>query len=418
MRVLVLGSGGREHALCWKLAQEAEVHCAPGNPGIASCAEIHQANLSDHAAVVELCRSIGPDLVVVGPENPLIEGLADSLRAAGYPVFGPGADGAALEGSKAFSKEMMALARVPTASFVNCSCAAEAERAAREMFAAGKQVAVKASGNALGKGVVVAETLKQALEAIDQMMIQKVFGGAGDIVVIEERLIGWEFSLLTICSGTSYVSLPVAQDYKRIGDSDQGPNTGGMGTYSPVADVTSSLVADVERIMVKPMLAALAAKGIDYRGVLFTGVMQTADGPKCLEYNVRFGDPETQTVLRRIGGGFADLLLAAANGEPLPSIAEMENAVVTVVMANAGYPGPLAGNPAITIPTDLDPSVVVFHAGTKQAHEELLATGGRVLAVSADGKTIAEARQGSYRAVQAISFDGAQYRTDIAARAL
>lgn len=413
MRVLVLGSGGREHALCWKLAQDHEVHAAPGNPGIQTLAELHAVRIDDLEGLTALAKSLQPDLIVVGPENPLVDGLADRLRAGGHGVLGPGAAGAQLEGSKAFSKAVMARAGIPTAAFHTCTSAEQAHEAARAMFDAGMHVAVKASGNALGKGVVVAETLEDALEAIDEMMVARVFGDAGATVVVEERLIGREFSLLSLCSGTHFWSFPIAQDYKRIFDGDRGPNTGGMGTYSPVPSIPASAIAQTEVEMVAPLLDHLQAEGIDYRGILFTGVMLTASGPKCLEYNVRFGDPETQSVMMRMGSGLGEALRAAALGKPILAPAVLERAAVTVVLANAGYPGSLAGKPALTLPDSLEPEVVIFHAGTSLIDGVLTATGGRVLGVSAAAPTLDEARAKAYRAAEAVQFEGKQYRSDI-----
>lgn len=410
MRVLVIGSGAREHALAWKLSQEAEVFCTPGNPGIASVATI------EAGSVEEVCKRVHPDLVVIGPENPLIDGMADEIRALGYPVFGPGADGSALEGSKAFSKELMLAAGVPTALSSTCHTADEAREAVARFYADGRQAVVKASGAALGKGVVVCSTIQEAKDAIDMMMVDGELGSAGETVVIEERLIGREFSLLSICSGTSFVSLPVAQDYKRALDGDRGPNTGGMGSYSPVPWVSDAMVKETEELVVRPILAELASRGIDYRGVLFSGLMVQAGKVYCLEYNVRFGDPEIQTLVRRIGPGFADLLLAAARGEGLAGhvLDVSEEAVVTVVLASPGYPGSYPKGIPLTIPGD-SASVVYFHAGTKSEGDSVVSNGGRVLAVSAKAEAIEAARTQAYAACEAVGFEGGFCRRDIAA---
>jgi len=410
MRILIVGSGAREHALAWKLSQEAEVYATPGNPGIATVAKIESGTPE------EVCSRIKPDLVVIGPENPLIEGLADRIRDLGFDVFGPGAAGAQLEGSKAFSKELMFAARVPTAMASTCTTAEEARDAVRRFFSDGRQVAVKASGAALGKGVVVCSTLEEALDAVDMMMVDRELGPAGDTVVIEERLIGREFSLLTICSGTSFVSLPVAQDYKRALDGDRGPNTGGMGSYSPVPWVTEAMVAETENLVVKPMLQELQNRGIDFRGVLFSGLLVQAGKVHCLEYNVRFGDPEIQTLVRRIGEGLADLLLAAARGADLTGwdLEVRPEAAVTVVLASPGYPGSYPKGIPLSIPA-LSDETVVFHAGTSSNNDFILTSGGRVLAVSSIGDSIAQAREKAYAACNAIGFEGGFCRRDIAA---
>ncbi len=407
MKVFVVGSGGREHALAWKLSQESEVFACPGNPGIAQVAECVDGD------PVAVAQAIRPDLIVIGPENPLIEGLADNLRALGFAVFGPGARGAQLEASKAFSKDLMAKAGVPTAAFGTFSDAAQAIEFARARYDAGYQVAVKASGAALGKGVVVCETFEEASEAIEMMMVDREFGDAGATVVIEDRLVGREFSLLTLCSGTSFLSLPIAQDYKRALDGDRGPNTGGMGTYSPCGWVSDELVRQSEAEIVAPLLSQLANDGIDYRGVLFSGVMVQDGVPYCLEYNVRFGDPETQTVMRRLGSGFLSALMAVAEGRAVPQVEVLDNAAVTVVMASGGYPGQYEKGRPISIPDGLSESVVVFHAGTLMRDGKLVTSGGRVLGVSEVGKTVDEARAKAYSAVSQIQFEGAFARRDV-----
>lgn len=412
MRILVIGSGGREHALCWKLAKEAEVFCAPGNPGIADEATCVDLKPSDFRGVVEFCQSKGIDLVVVGPEDPLIAGMADSLEKGGIPCFGPKKEGARLEGSKAFCKEMMIRAGVPTAEYRAFSDVSEAKEFATEFYSAGRKLAIKASGNALGKGVIVAETLLEALDGIEALT---GLGEAGKTLVLEEKLEGREFSLLTLTNGRDIYSLPVAQDYKRVFDGDQGPNTGGMGTYSPVGWVTPELVERTENEVVTPILKTLAERGIEYRGVLFSGLMQTERGPMCLEYNVRFGDPETQSVMARLGAGLADALMACAKGLPIPPVEVHEEAsAVTVVAASGGYPGDYPKGLPIALP-ELPEGVKVFHAGTTRSETQLQTSGGRVLAVTATGATQQEARQKAYEAISEIEFDGMHYRKDIGA---
>ncbi len=413
MRILVVGSGGREHALAWKLSQEATVFVAPGNPGIATCAELVPIQTNQHAEIAEWAKANAIDLVVVGPEDPLIEGLGDLLRNEGLATFGPSKEGAQLEGSKAFSKALMKEADITTASFETFTDANFAKEFARHRFHQGYAVVVKASGNALGKGVVVADTVAQAEQAIDDMMVKKVFGEAGEVIVVEDRLRGREFSLLTIVGDHNFVSLPVAQDHKRVGDGDEGPNTGGMGTFSPVSWVSPALVQRVESEVVAPALAVMKRRGIPYRGILFSGIMLHLGEPHCLEFNVRFGDPEAQTVMRRVGSGLAQALYQAATGEMITPPDILDNAAISVVLASAGYPGAYEKGQSIQI-GDLPDSVEVFHAGTKLQDGVLVSNGGRVLAVSSARTTIAEARQEVYESLQKVSFEGAIFRRDIA----
>jgi phosphoribosylamine--glycine ligase len=415
VRVLVVGSGGREHALAWKLSQEAEVVCTPGNAGIAQTCEVAEVKPEETERIVALTKQREIGLAVIGPEEPLINGLADALRAAGISVFGPNIKAAQLEGSKSFGKRMMVEARVPTADYGEFTDPDSAKAYVGEMFDKGKSVAVKASGAAYGKGVTVCLTQEEAEDAIEQAMVNKVFGPAGETLVIEDCLFGKEFSLLTIVSGKHYRSLPVAQDYKRAFDGDRGPNTGGMGTYSPVSWLDDDLIKKTENRVVLPLINALADKGIDFRGVLFSGLMVVHGEPYCLEYNVRFGDPETQSIVRRLGGGFLDALLGAANGEPVPKFEVLDNAVVTVVMASEGYPGKYKKGRSVAIPNDLPEEVVLFHAGTSMLMDDLVTSGGRVLGVSATGPDLASARKTAYEAAKRIEFKGKFYRSDIGA---
>lgn len=405
MRILLLGGGGREHALAWKLAPEAEILAAPGNPGIAQFADCR-----DTQAIPELARAYLPDLVVIGPEAPLIAGLADQLRDDHFAVLGPGAEGAQLEGSKAWSKALMAEAGIPTAAYRSFRDPEAAHRFVSELGAC----VVKASGAALGKGVVVAASEAEAHEAVDAMLVGGAFGDAGAEIVVEERLVGPEFSVLTLCSGEEIYSLPAAQDYKRALDRDRGPNTGGMGSFSPVPHIPPARVAEVEMRVVRPALAALKTRGIDFRGVLFSGLMVHEGEIRCLEFNVRFGDPETQTIVRRVGSGFAAALLACAKGEPIPPVQTLANAAVTVVVASAGYPGEYEKG----IPISIDPlpeGVLAFHAGTRMEGDALVTAGGRVLAISAAADDIEQARRLAYLGVQGVHFAGARTRSDIAA---
>ncbi len=414
MKILVVGSGAREHALVWKLLQEAEVFAAPGNPGIASLCQCFSISAMDFQGILELARKLGIDLVVVGPEDPLIAGLADALRHAGLVVFGPGAEGACLEGSKAFSKDLMREAGVPTAAYGTFTDHSEANRFVASREDKGKRVVVKGSGAALGKGVTGCSSAKEAVDAVDFALVAKGFGDAGTEIVIEDRLEGKEFSLLTLCSDQGFFSLPVAQDYKRIFDGDLGPNTGGMGSYSPVPWIPEGLVKETEASVVAPLLAALKARGIEYRGVLFSGLMVDGGVPYCLEYNVRFGDPETQSVMARLGHGFAGALLACAKGMTIPPVEVLDNAVVSVVLASGGYPGDVKKGLPISI-GDLPEGVVAFHAGTKTDAGRLVTSGGRILTVTATAASAITARALAYEGVFRVAFEGMHFRNDVAA---
>ncbi len=416
MKILILGSGAREHALGWKLAQENDVFATPGNPGIAQVATVLEGSLTDPQALLRLCREHHFDLVIVGPEDPLIAGVADVLRQDGHTVFGPGASGARLEGSKAFSKDLMRTAGIPTAEGKSYDRFDEAIAASRQMFASGHRVVVKASGAALGKGVVVCDAADEAEDALHHMMIENAFGEAGTTVVIERRLTGPEFSLISLCAGDRYWSLPVAQDHKRALDGDRGPNTGGMGTYSPVPWISEELVQRTEAEVVAPALAALRKQGVDFRGVLFSGLLLEGGQPYCLEFNVRFGDPEIQSLVMRIGSGLGEALLACAQGEVPPALEVKNNAAVSVVLASAGYPGAYPKGLQISI-SELPEGVTVFHAGTAYQNGKLVTSGGRVLTVTGVGRDLHSARSLAYRAANLIHFDGKHMRTDIGALA-
>ncbi|HTN99932.1 MAG TPA: phosphoribosylamine--glycine ligase [Microthrixaceae bacterium] len=402
MKVCVVGSGGREHALAAVLARTAEVVVTPGNAGIPMSTSLG-------------AEEISADLYVIGPEAPLVDGLADRLRANGHLVFGPGADGARLEGSKAWMKEVVAAAGVPTArhgTFDDVDDALE--------FLAGMvpPFVIKTDGLAAGKGVTVTDSLTEARNAVGDYLSGQAFGDAGRTVVIEEGLVGPELSVLAVCDGKKAVLLAPAQDFKRVGDGDAGPNTGGMGAFSPVPMVDDALMKDVMDRFIDPTLAELNARGIDYRGVLYAGLMLTAEGPKLIEYNVRFGDPETQVVLPRITSDLTELLAQAAAGEIRLEPKFDSGAVVTVVCAAEGYPAaPRTGDviAGIADAEALD-GVTVFCAGVGSADGGVLRTaGGRVLNVTAGGATVAEARQLAYQAVDLISWPGMYHRSDIAA---
>ncbi len=421
MKVLVVGGGGREHALVWRLAHDAErpeILVAPGNAGTAQLARNVPVDASDIAGLVALALRERPDLVVVGPEAPLCAGLADELRALDIPVFGPGRDGARIEGSKAFCKEILTAARVPTAraqAFVRSDDAIEWIRRH------GAPLVVKADGLAAGKGVTVCDTIEEAEQAVCDALDRRVFGEAGDTVLIEERLDGEEASVLALVDGERIALLPSAQDHKRVFDRDEGPNTGGMGAYSPAPVVADPEAAGLRRLIFEPVVRELRRRGIEYRGVLYAGLMITRDGPKVLEFNCRFGDPETQVILPRWEGPFARALLDCALGRLDPSVIRWRSdACVCVVMAAGGYPGHYEKGDPIEGLEEAErlPNVVVFHAGTARREGRVVTAGGRVLGVTALGPTIADAVRRAYDAVGRIHFRNMHYRRDIALRAL
>jgi phosphoribosylamine--glycine ligase len=406
MRVCVVGSGGREHALAHVLARHHEVVVTPGNPGI------EDAGL---ACIPAPAAEIDADLCVIGPEAPLVAGLADDLRSRGRMVFGPGGDGARLEGSKAWMKDLLADAGVPTARYGTFTDEATAHGFLETL--PGFYV-VKTDGLAAGKGVLVTESLTEAREAVSSYLAGTAFGDAGRTVVIEEGLTGPELSLLAVCDGTRAVALAPAQDFKRIGDGDTGPNTGGMGAYSPVPEAPPALVDQVMAGAVEPTLAALRRRGIDYRGVLYAGLMLTPDGPKMLEYNVRFGDPEAQVVLPRFQSDLGELLASAAAGSIDTEPTFTADAVVTVVCAAEGYPEAPRTGDLIEGLTEVGDDATVFCAGVARGDDGRLRTaGGRVLAVTAAGPTIEAARTRAYDAVVRIHWPGLHHRRDIAERA-
>ena len=414
MKILVVGGGGREHALVWALRRElpqATLYAAPGNPGIAPLATLLPIPVDDLDRLVEAARTHAVDFVVVGPEAPLADGLADRLRAAGIPVFGPGAKAAQIEASKAFAKEVMTAAMVPTApyaSFTDLAAAlAYVDRHAEPLV-------VKASGLAAGKGAVVCATRDEARATLREMLGDHRFGAAGDTVVIEGFLKGEELSVFAVANGREVRILPPAQDHKRLGEGDIGPNTGGMGAYAPVSFATPGLLARVEREVLLPTLRELEQRGAPFTGLLYAGLMIAPDGsPWVIEFNCRFGDPETQAVLPLIDGGLAELLMAAAKGTALPSVRLSGSASVTTVLAAEGYPDAPKKGAAITIPEKLPAGVTVFHAGTTSADGTLRANGGRVLTVTAVAPTFREAQARSKLACEMIEFPGKVWRRDI-----
>lgn len=423
-KILVVGSGGREHALAARLlacSSVGEVLVNPGNAGTLSVAgsESGKTMRSIGGDPLEVARAESPDLVVIGPEVPLVDGLADRLSEAGFVVFGPSRLAAQLEGSKAFMKRFAQKYDVPTGRFYVVTDAAEARRAVADFPVA---PVVKANGLCAGKGVVVADTHEEALAAAERMLSGEAFGDAGKTVVIEERLPGAEASMHAICDGERFVMLPAAQDHKRIFDGDRGPNTGGMGAYAPAPLITPSLQERVREEIFERTLRGMAAEGHPFRGVLFAGLMITPEGePKLIEFNVRFGDPETQVLMAVLEGDVALALAAAARGELAPELLRVSSdPALCVVIAAGGYPeAPRTGDAISGLDAAAQvPGVKVFHAGTKLVDGQVVTAGGRVLGVTARGTTIAEAQARAYKAAELITFEGRQFRRDIAARAL
>lgn len=409
---MLIGSGGREHALAWKLAQSPScdtLYAAPGNPGIAEEAELVDLNVADHAAVISFCAGHDIGLVVVGPEAPLVDGLGDSLREAGIPVFGPNRQAAQLEGSKGFTKDMCAAADIPTAGYRRHDSKAAALAGLDEFK---PPYVIKADGLAAGKGVIIAESRGEAEAAIEDMF-GGGFGDAGAAVVLEEFMTGEEASFFALTDGNDVVAFGSAQDHKRVGDGDTGPNTGGMGAYSPASVLTPALQDEVMEKIIRPTVAYMADQGMPYSGVLFAGLMLTDEGPKLIEYNARFGDPECQVLMSRFQGDLVTLMFAVATGNllsaDLPSFSS--GTALTVVMAAQGYPGTPQKGGAISI--DYVTQAKVFHAGTAERDGMLVANGGRVLNVTAMGSNVTEAQRNAYAAIETIDFPTGFYRRDI-----
>ncbi len=419
MKVLVVGSGGREHALVWKIAQSplvSEIYCAGGNAGIEEIARVIPIDPLDIHALVKFSRNEGIDFVVVGPEAPLVKGIADEFEKAGIPLFGPSQQASLLEGSKAFAKKFMNRHEIPTADF---EVFTEFDRAVRYVKNVGTPVVVKADGLASGKGVVVCRTLDDAIRALEAFMIRGVFGESGKRVVIEEFLSGEETSYIVMANGEKYIPLPPSQDHKRLLDGDRGPNTGGMGAYSPTPFVTPEVEERIKREVIEPTLKGLIEDGIYFKGFLYAGLMLTSEGPKVLEFNVRLGDPEAQPILMRLRGDFLSAILDFYEGGQ-PDLEVDGRWAVDVVIASRGYPEkPEKGKEIKGLEriSDLE-DVVVFHAGTVRKEGRVYTAGGRVLNVCALGKDLREAREKAYGAVRLIEFEGMHYRKDIGERAL
>ncbi len=423
MKVLVVGGGGREHALAWKIAQSSMVEtvfCTPGNPGVAMlekgcCVPL---TVNDMVGIGDFIAEYAVDLTIVGPEEPLAAGIVDALQAKGRLVFGPSAAAARLEGSKSFAKAFMTRWNIPTAPYAEFD---DAEAALAYLRSRGAPIVVKADGLAAGKGVTVARSVEAAEAAIREAMVDRVFGDAGKRVIIEECLEGEEASILAFSDGKTVLPMPGSQDHKPVFDDDQGPNTGGMGAYSPAPVVTPELATEIDERILKPCIAGMAAEGTPYTGVLYAGLMITQDGPKVVEFNVRFGDPETQVVLPRMVSDIVPIFLACCEGSLAGTPVEyLVDPCVTVVMASGGYPKAYEKGKEITGLADAesDPDVMVFHAGTKRDGDRLFTNGGRVLNVTARGATLKETIDRAYVAVRKIHFDGAHYRTDIGRKAL
>jgi phosphoribosylamine--glycine ligase len=419
VKVLVLGSGAREHALFWKIRQSPlvdEVYAAPGNGATQALGASITIAPTDPAEVLALVHERDIDLVVIGPDDAIAAGVADLLTRAGRLVFGPGAGPGRLESSKAFAKEVMAAVGVPTAAYAVFDDRHQARAYARSH---GTGLVVKADGLALGKGVTVCDSVEDTIAAIDRAMETEAFGSAGRRIILEERLKGPEVSLMCFCDGTLAIPMVPARDYKRAFDGDQGPNTGGMGAYSPPSDVDPAMVERIVRDCAQPVVEELARRGLPYRGCLYTQVMLTSDGPQVIEFNARFGDPEAQVVLPRLTSDLVEPLLACARGDLGGAAMEWgTGATVGLVLASDGYPASYEVGFAIRGLDSLDEDVVVFHAGTKHTSEGYISSGGRVLTVVASGPSVAEARSRAYDNVRRVSFDGCFHRTDIAAMEL
>ena len=423
MKVLIIGSGGREHALAWRVVQSAQVahvYVAPGNAGTASEARVENVPIGaeDISALVHFAKEAQIDLTIVGPEAPLVLGIVDAFEAAGLRCFGPRRGAAQLEGSKAFTKDFLARHHIPTAAYQNFT---DVDAAIRYIQAQGAPIVVKADGLAAGKGVIVAMHEDEAIAAVRDMLAGNAFGEAGHRVVIEEYLEGEEASFICMVDGKHILPMATSQDHKRVGDGDTGPNTGGMGAYSPAPVVTPDIHARIMREVIAPTVAGMAAEGHPYTGFLYAGLMISSDGaPRVIEYNVRFGDPETQPIMLRLQSDLAALCLAAVNGELDKAEAQWDpRAALGVVLAAGGYPGSYAkGQPITGLRSGASPDVKVFHAGTAHKDGQVVTSGGRVLCVTALGDSVHAAQQKAYTEIANIHWDGMQYRKDIGYRAV
>jgi phosphoribosylamine--glycine ligase len=418
MKVLVVGGGGREHAIIWKLAKspkQPKLYCAPGNPGIAELATCVNIGAEDVQALADFAEQEGIDLTVVGPEAALLAGIADEFEKRGLRIYGPKKGAAMIEGSKSFAKEVMAAQNVPTAA---AAYFGELEAAKEYVRSQGAPIVIKADGLAAGKGVVVAKTVEEAEAALDMMMRDKAFGDSGAQVVVEEFLSGQEATVMAFVSGDTVKLMVPAQDHKPVFDGDQGPNTGGMGTYSPVPAVDEALLKQVEETIIRPVLYFLANNGTAFKGTLYAGLMLTEQGPKVIEFNARFGDPETQVVLPRLETDLLDIFNAVVDGTLADlDITWSDRAAVCVIMAAEGYPGSYRKGDVITGLDQAGENAVIFHAGTKRTDQGIVTNGGRVLGVTGFGTDLKAAQEAAYRTVEKVQFEGVHYRKDIAEKA-
>jgi phosphoribosylamine---glycine ligase len=417
MKVLIIGRGGREHALVWKAAQSplvTKLYAAPGNPGIAEIAELVRIHENDIEALVAFAKSEGIDLTIVGPEAPLLNGIVNRFQEEGLRIFGPRKEAALIEGSKAFAKSLMKKYRIPTAEYESFMSYEEAKAYVEQK---GAPIVIKADGLAAGKGVTVAMTLQEALNALHEMMVEGKFGEASEQVVIEEYLEGEEFSLMAFVHGEKAYPMSIAQDHKRAFDNDEGPNTGGMGAYSPVPQISEHIVQQAIEQIIQPIAKALVAEKRPFTGILYAGLIATAQGPKVIEFNVRFGDPEAQVVLPRLENDFIQLMIDLLEQQEI-ELTWSDEAAVGVVLASEGYPNSYKNGYVIEGLDELQQDTLIFHAGTKEEHGKLYTNGGRVLLLAAKGSTLQEAQQSVYEEINKIKCDSLFYRKDIGNKAI
>jgi phosphoribosylamine--glycine ligase len=423
MNVLVIGSGGREHAIALKINQSKKLkslYCIPGNPGTETFALNFTIDVNNHKSIINFCEEKKIELVVIGPEQPLVDGLSDHLRSSGFKVFGPSANAARIESSKAFAKKIMIDASVPTAQYVEFSTAQLSE-AIKYLEAINYPIVIKADGLAAGKGVLICDNKSEAESAIREILEHRIFGDSGDKLIIEEFLVGEEASIFAITDGERFVCLPAAQDHKRIGNGDTGKNTGGMGAYAPAPIITKELLTEIETKIIKPVLDQMLSTGNKFIGCLYAGLINTESGPKVIEFNCRFGDPETQVVLPILDGDFLDLLYSAASGNlNLNAVKYSVGCSVCVVASSKGYPDTYEKGFVINGLDKIDDDVIVYHAGTKREADKILTNGGRVLGVTSVLKTfdLKLAKEKAYQSINKITFDGIYFRNDIADKAI
>jgi len=412
LKLLVIGSGGREHALVWKFSQSKnELYCAPGNGGIDNLAQCIKVSSEDIQSLLKIAKKLRVDLVVVGPEAPLVSGIADEFQKHKIPIFGPRKEASRLEGEKAFAKELMRKYNIPTARF---ELFTNEKTAKKYVEATGTPIVIKASGLAAGKGAIVCLTKENAFAAIERALVQKEFGKAGETIVIEQFLKGEEASIIALTDGKTIKTLISSQDHKALFDNDDGPNTGGMGAYAPAPLVTKELDKEIHSKIFNPLLTALQKEGIEYCGVIYAGIIVTEQGPYVLEFNCRFGDPETQVILPLLKSDLTEIILAAINGKLKDiDLIWRDDYALCVVAASGGYPGKYEKGKEITSDLLNRNDIAIFHAGTEKRNGKIYTTGGRVLGITGIGKTLSKAKEKAYQALQQIKFDGIHYRTDI-----